>query len=50
MADRSLTLPEEILLLVLTDRTGALLEETHFRFAIAAGAAGASRTTHPRLP
>jgi len=35
MAERDLTLPEEILLLVLTDRTGSLLEETHFRYALA---------------
>lgn len=34
MAEQTLTLPEEILLLVLTDRTGSLLEETHFRYAL----------------
>lgn len=34
MAERDLTLPEEILLLVLTDRTGSLLEETYFRYAL----------------
>lgn len=34
MAERDLTLPEEVLLLVLTDRTGSLLEETHFRYAL----------------
>ena len=34
MAERTLTLPDEILLLVLTDRTGALLERTRFRYAL----------------
>lgn len=34
MAERALTLPEEILLLVLTDRTGSLLDQTYFRYAL----------------
>ena len=35
MAHTDLTLPEEVLLLVLTDRDGALLDSTRFRYAIA---------------
>jgi hypothetical protein len=35
MARPDLTLHEQILLLVLTDRTGVLLDDTHFRFALA---------------
>lgn len=35
MAGSDLTLHEQILLLVLTDRTGSLLDDTHFRFALA---------------
>lgn len=35
MSGSDLTLYEQILLLVLTDRTGSLLDNTHFRFALA---------------
>ena len=35
MADTDLTLHEEVLALVLTDRTGSLLQETRFRYAVA---------------
>lgn len=35
MADPSLTLPEQVLLLVLKDREGSLLRTTDFRFALA---------------
>jgi len=34
MAQHPLTLPEEVLLMVLTDRTGILLNETHYRYAL----------------
>lgn len=34
MADGRLTVPEQVLLLVLTDRTASLLRDTHFNYAL----------------